>query len=515
MLSKMPGLGRLLAQKVDHPLADAREMRRIMAELPTDNAFKALDEMAGWLESMLAVEEFPLDRLYDAACQLDEAAQPHLKRLAREYLHTVRLTRSDEKRLWLINYGFWTLLAKSYERCLLALATKDKAVEMLRPQLANVAIRLIVALRAVLKWEQFHYGPLPGAIWLRFGRALEVAEAAGVAVRRNSVSPAIGMSSVQQEYLKALVFQAASMDSLLPAEIELAEKLIAHFLPAFVFGSVAEEDSVYWVDLQLAEPPLRLARMPARVTTSLRFFKPGAANEAMLAILRDLERGGDIPAEINLGGQYQVRFVLPVLRHLTAYLAPVPPQRRHGRHAVKHRMSVLHGLINGFVVFSGDFGGRPAGLQMESWVVENVSRGGFGAVLSNIPSDWLRVGALIALQPEGGDNWLLGIVRRYRRESESEARVGIETLARQVVSVELKVRTMSSFASAASTPGLLLEEAGEPGEVRLVLPPASFDLRESLEYTRNGRHFLLSPVTLVEQTTDYELARYQLGASSD
>jgi hypothetical protein len=39
------------------------------------------------------------------------------------------------------------------------------------------------------------------------------------------------MTSPVQEYQKVMVFQAASLDSLLPVEIEMAERLIAHFLP--------------------------------------------------------------------------------------------------------------------------------------------------------------------------------------------------------------------------------------------------------------------------------------------
>jgi hypothetical protein len=172
-------------------------------------------------------------------------------------------------------------------------------------------------------------------------------------------------------------------------------------------------------------------------------------------------------------------------------------------------MSVLHGLVNAFVVFSGEFGGRPAGLQMESWVVENVSRGGFGAVLGNVSGEWLRVGALIAMQPEGGDNWLVGVVRRYHRESESDARVGIQVLARQAVSAELRVRTASSYASAAGVPALILLDGNSTDELRVVLPPITFDPRESLEYASDGRRFLLSPVALLDQTADYEVARYR------
>lgn len=514
MLTKVPGLGGLFSQKNEHPLADPRELRQLLAELPADNAFRALDEITGWLESLLAAEGFPADRVYDAARQLEDVALPHLKRLSREYLHSARLNRSDEKRLWSINYGFWALLAAAYERCLLASTTTPKLEETFRPLLPALTTRLIAALGAILKWEQFHYGPTVGELWLRLGQALAVAERNGVATKLVPLRPMSGTTCAQNEYLKALVFQAASMDSLLPLEIEVAERLIAHFLPAFVFGNVAHEDSVYWVDLRLPQPPLRMARMPALAEPSQRFFKPADANKAMLALLHGLERGGDVPADINLGDQYNPRLLMPVLRHLAAYLAPIPPQRRHDRHRVKHRMSVLSGVINAFVVFSGEFGGRPAGLQMESWVVENVSRGGFGALLESIPAEWLKVGALIAMQPEGGDNWLLGIVRRYHRENDNEARVGIETIARQAVAEELVPRTTSSYAAVAGIPSLIITEGGEPGEVRLVMPHASFDLRESLEYTRGGKRQLLLPVALLEQTTEYELARYRISPSA-
>jgi len=146
---------------------------------------------------------------------------------------------------------------------------------------------------------------------------------------------------------------------------------------------------------------------------------------------------------------------------------------------------------------------------MESWVVDNVSRGGFGALVSQIPADWLKVGALLALQPEGGENWLLGVVRRYQRTSESEARVGIEALARQAVAIEVKAKTASSYAAVPGIPSLLIEEGCELGEVRLVLPAASFDLRENLEYGHLGKRYLLTPVALQEHNAEYELARYR------
>lgn len=516
MFDKVATLGGILGSKNEHPLASPREMRKILDELPKDNAFKALDEIAGWLESVAGIDDFPAERLYEVALALQEAAYPHLKRLSREYFQAARLSRSEEKRLWSINYGFWRLLAGAYERCLRQVAAKPKPGELSSSVLPALSARLIAALGAVLKWEQFHYGPMRPELWLPLGQALLAAEAGDVADKAVSLVGRAGMTSPVAEYQKVMVFQAASLGSLLPLEIEIAERLIAHFLGGFVFTRNALVDSVYWSDLKLAQPPLRLARMPACATPTQRFIKPAGAHQEMVALLDVLERGGDVPTDIDLGGQYQPKLVARVLKHLASYLAPIPPQRKHDRHRVMHRMSVLHGLVNAFVVFSGEFGGRPAGLPVESWVVENVSRGGFGAVLGDVPGEWLKVGALIAMQPEGGDNWLIGVVRRYHRQSETEARIGIESLARQANAQEVRVRSASSYGAAAATPVLLLLDGNEPDELRVILPYGSFSPRESLEYVRNGQRLVLAPVALLEQTADYELARYRqsvLGAA--
>jgi hypothetical protein len=509
VLKKVANLGGIFAHKNDHPLANARELRKVLGELPKDNAFRALDEISGWLESLDGVSGFSTSALYEVLEQLDEAAQPHLKRLSREYFGASRLSKSEENRLWSIHYDFWTRLAAAYERCLLSVGDKrmgDPAKALLPP----LCVRLVLAFGRAIKWEQFHYGPSRDIAWQSLGRALLAAEEAEVAAKAVALPGRSGMTSPLQEYQKIMIFQAASLDSLLPIGIELAEHVIAHFLPGFVFTAEALPDSVYWVDLKLAQPPLRLARMPARAEPTLRFLKPGTAHDSMRAVLDTLERGGDVPPEINLGGQYPVKLLVAVFRHLTNYLAPIPPQRLHDRHRVTHRMSVLNGLVNAFVVFSDEFGGRPTGLPTETWQAENVSRGGFGALLDRVPEDWLRVGALLAMQPEGGENWLLGVVRRYHRITQNEARVGIQALATKAVALELRGRNASSYmAAAGASPALMLLDGNEPNEFRVILPPTTFDPRENLEYTKDGQRFQLKPVALIEQAADFELARYR------
>lgn len=511
MLENISKLGGLFAQnRSDHPLANPKELQRILAEIPMDNAFKALDEIVGWLESVVAVEDISEDALFEVVRQLDEAAQWHELRLGREYLHSRRLSKTDEKRLWSIVHGFWSLTASCYEKCITRLAQKDKVADSLRSQLPLLASRLIKCLGAALKWERFRYGPQGDTVWLRLGMAYSLAEEGGVAGKPVQLYPKIaGMTTPQQEYLKILALHTSSIDSLLPAEIELAERLVSNFVSGFVFGAESTAESVYWVDIAHAQVPLRLAKVPRQMVPTLRFFNPGRAYDNLMQLIGDLDRGGALPADLNLGNQYHPRAILPVLRHLATYWAPLPPQRRHKRHPVKHRMSVLLGLPNAIAAFCGQAGSQAAGLQMESWVVENVSHGGFGMVIGDAQDEWLKVGTLVALQPEGGDNWLLGVVRRFHRDNDNVAHVGILTLSRQTQAVELKPRTASSYAAAAGVPGLWLQDFGEGGEVCLVLPPNTFDLREKMELAEGGRIAVLVPGSLAEQAADYEIARYR------
>ena len=74
----------------------------------------------------------------------------------------------------------------------------------------------------------------------------------------------LGNTPALTEYRKAVIFQAASMDSLLPMEIELAECFVSHFLASFDFLDTAEHDCVYWLDLRVGQPPQRLAKTSIR-----------------------------------------------------------------------------------------------------------------------------------------------------------------------------------------------------------------------------------------------------------
>lgn len=503
-------LNKLFSARSEHPLAEAKALKKVIAELPLDNTFKAVDEICGWLESLRQADDLRVDHYFEVLRQLDEAAQPHLRRLLRDYLQSPRLSKTEERRLWSICHNYWSELAALYAHCLERYSSqpKDKGNEALKASLPLVFARLAAARATQLKWIEFRYGPVGDGLWVQLGQVYLEAVAAGLAQKVVPLYPGQpGATNVAQLYLHALVFHASSMDSLLPLEIELADRLIAHFLPGFDFSNQAHAGSVYWVDAAGAAPPARLARPPSELTASMRFFSPGKASQALGDLIATVERG-DVPGDLNLGGQFAPRVLLPVLRHLAQYWAPQPPLREHPRHAVKTRLAVLHGFDDCFTIFAGDVARIGKERQAESWVVENVSLGGFRAGVDNHRLEWLKVGSLLGLQPEGGANWVLGVIRRFSRDREDHALVGIQSLSRTALSVELRPR-ISGLAVASQIPGIWLRDGNSPGETRIVLPLASFDLRESLEFSHAGKNYLLAPVELQEKCGSYEIARYR------
>lgn len=313
------------------------------------------------------------------------------------------------------------------------------------------------------------YGPIDLASWGVFNSVYAYAEAKQLAHSSVAVYPgAAGSSTPQLEFLKGAMFSASAPDGLLPLEVELAERLIAECAPRFVLANAPAPGLVFWSDLAQALPPARLSR-PPQPTPGLRCYGAGAALAEVHDLAERVMVGGKIPPEVNLGGSYEPHVALDVMRHLHLNWSPQAPERKAQRHAVKSRLSVTYGFNDVVAVLGGSDSLDFENKSSESWIVENVSAGGFGAVVPQLKGDWLRVGALVALQPEGGSNWVLGMVRRVNKLDAQQARVGIETLSKTPALSRFAVAGVASVTEL----GVLLK-SGDAADARIVLKPGVF-----------------------------------------
>ena len=488
---------KLFGGGADHPMANPKEARRILDALPAED-LKALEELAHWLESVSVVDGLKLPERAGLLYAIDDAAQPRLRKVAREYCGTARPSRYQENRMWTQLHEYWRQASLAFGRAL------DAAPKALEPKsLALAATRALRAAAQQLKWQHLRYGPVDPAAWGILNKVYAYCEARGMADGKLALYPSGGgETSPRQEFLKALMFSASSPDSLLAPEVELAERVIAELAPSFLLANAPAAGLLYWTDLARAMAPLRIVR-PPEATAGLRCFGPGNALVSLQSMIQRTEGTRELPQ--SLGTTQDPEGALEVLRHLATLWSPEPPERKHARHSVKSRLAIAHGLAGVLqaVADAGtslDFDQRAT----ESWVVENVSAGGFGALVPQAKSDWLRVGTLLAMQPDGGNNWLVGAIRRVSRTSPQEARVGIETLSRAPKAVKFRIRGLNEET------GLLLPAAMlGSGEVAVALRAGVYPPGQNLEATVNGREHVYLPQGGPERAEDYELIRFR------
>jgi hypothetical protein len=146
-------------------------------------------------------------------------------------------------------------------------------------------------------------------------------------------------------------------------------------------------------------------------------------------------------------------------------------------------------------------------------VVENASAEGYGIIVPERRGEWLQVGVLIGVLPEGeGARWGASVVRRVETDARGQRRVGVQVLSRAVVPGTLCTKRADGERGAPHNVVLLAAEPSPSGYLQLLLRPEAFALRGTLEATRlsDGKSFELMPSGLVESGPDFDRVRFKL-----
>ena len=157
----------LFVSRPDHPLSDAKELRRTLDALPTENAFKAVDEIYGWFESLRHAEGFRAAQLFNVVRQLDDVGSYKVRRLTRDYLYSHRLSKSEERRLWTMCFNYWGEVASLYAQCIeLAEASpKDRVTEAMKSVMPLLWARQVAARANQQRWMIYRYEVVGEDLW--------------------------------------------------------------------------------------------------------------------------------------------------------------------------------------------------------------------------------------------------------------------------------------------------------------------------------------------------------------
>jgi len=503
--------------KVDHPMADIREARKIVAALPADDASLALGEITRWLESLKAAEGYKLNRRLENLDLLDGASGKHHRKLLYDYLATPRHKKSEEHRLWTDVYRFWRELGEGYLKCIQHYEASPGRAGDFKESLPIVVARALRALRQQLKWVLLRYGLVEERIWSDLAHLYQFAESKGFTEEVVAVHPGtIGASTVKQEFLKALVLAASSTDSLHPVAQDLASRLVTHFSKAFVMARKTDSGCTHWFDLAEPKAPVRIVGQ-VKDKSAVRFFGAGLAVYELEQLKAHIAYTRNLPDDLELPGEQDIDALTGLLTHLELNWSGKTQSRRFERRKVAARVTVVPGIRNIVEVLefavndSLDFSHQQAA---ESWIVEDLSEGGYGAVIPSIAGDWVEVGSIIGVEGESFRQWRVGLIRRVTRNEQQQQRVGVQLLTHDAALVSLAPAATAPRADAAAPRlgfGVLLAPTPEGREeIELVTGKDVLDGSDSVEISVGDKPYHLVNGVMVDHGSDYDRFKFKL-----
>ncbi len=505
----------LKGDKVDHPLASARELKRVVEALPVRDPVKTLEDVTYWLGSLNEAMDFKVDQRFDITDQLDTATRKAQDRLRQAYYALQGNELAQEKRLWKVATDFWNGLGASYLACARQAQDAKGATGAFKPRIPLLAARATYALRQQMHWVLLRYGVLRPEFWSDIGLCASLAETGGVSGQALEMyAEGIVPSSQPLEFLRTMMFWAASPSGLSPVEQDIAERLVGHHAPKFRLGAKPWSGCDYCFDLDASRPPLRFVSA-AQAGATTRFFDGGGAWQALQAQAAELSATGKLPQGVDWGPVADAPSIARVLRHLGLNWAREMPARAAVRRRTAMRLLVVHGYQS---VLAAVEPGMSDGLDFsdalshDAWIAEDVSAGGYGVIVPAGKGEWLRVGVLVALRSETEAAWEVGIIRRVKTDEHRQHRVGIQLISKSATVVYLRKTSGAGQGGKRQTALLLASRPSRTGSLHIVARRDLFDGRESLEATFGtpAATVALDPGGVVESGQDFDWLRYKL-----
>jgi len=491
-------------QKAEHPLSDSRKVQEVIAKLPADSV-QALGEIASWIETLNTAEGLKLDSRFENLNLLDGASRQPERRLFADYLATPRQKKAHEHRLWSGAFNFWRLLGEGYHKCLDLVGSESGGTAGSKASMAIYTGRALRCLRQQLRWNLMRYERPEARVWNAMARLFEAAENRELMNEVISVYPGSSdTSTVRQEFMKGMMLAASSTDSLHPPGQDLAVRIVSYFSGMFVVSTEAE-GCTHWIDLAEPGAPVRVLRNPPAVPT-VRYIGAGAALREIEQLRAHISYTRSLPADLNLGGESDHETVLGLLKHLEQDWAGKTQARRHERRKTAARVTVVPGFKE--IVASLEFAINDSldfthQKSAESWIVQDVSVSGYGAVIPAVAGDWVEVGSVVGVEGDSFREWRVGLIRRVTRNEQQQQHVGVQLLTQ--AATLLRLRRPGKAASDKSTAAVLLTPKIEGHkEVEILTPRGHCDRRDGVETVLGDLSYTLMPVDVVEHDGDYD-----------
>lgn len=447
--------------KPDHPMYDMEEARRLLAGLPRNDSFKALDEITSWLTSIKDTTGFRPEIRTPIVMLLDETGLPLHAELLQLYLGEPHLQDFKGMHLWQGLHDFKKTLAEAYAVCVHDYQQAEKKPLSLKEIMPVISVRLLRAVAEQMKLELMHYLDVDQSVWDQLCQCYSFSEANQFADTMVFAYPKQAIHiSPQRELVRAMMLCLSSPDMLSPDQIEVSFRVAGRMASLFDFKDAPDPDCPFYIDLSKPGQPKRVDS-GLLSTPSMRFFGAAKAVPKIAGIISQHEQGL-IQQEQRFGTEFTPDGKLTVLKHMQLYWGKNRPPMPHERRGINSAISVVHGFgtISKLVthIDIGDavnVSEKDAAVMKEkskidltaedeidytteTWNVLDLSVDGIGCTIPKNAGAWVVIGDLCGVKAGNSPLWWVGLIRRLHTDHNGTVHVGIEILAKKPLSVWLR-----------------------------------------------------------------------------
>ena len=451
----------------DHPLRTVADATAAIAELPAGDPHAALADLTALAKTMNETDSFSAGRRARILCALDEAARDLWRELGAEYLAPGGRPLHADGDVNILR-AFFDSASEFADGFAIALdAAGESKSSWVKANLARIHLRNMRWLAKRLALAHMLRSPVISAIWERIHRLHRLAEEQGLARLAQPVFEGNRYpSSVRQEYVRCLLLELASPQSMPGRQVELAFRVAGRVASAAHLDADRSTSTAFavvpWGDsrpvlVQRVGP--NVAPAPLYLDATLCLPKLRAARE------RDMGRDPSEPDTLY-GGEFTLGERLAMIDRLLEHWGMDAPQRHARRVAMASPARVVGGFEQVVKVLPalvpGELAVKRRDLQLEldetsrgllrerlraavragAARVIDASTGGLGVALRRQDGKWAKHGELVAVRIEPGNAWVVGVVRRIF-PVDDELRLGIQVLSTRPRAVSLSAEALT------------------------------------------------------------------------
>jgi hypothetical protein len=502
------------------PLADVKSAGRWLATLPAGDALHVQREIAGQLTKLTKTDARHTPGGLAAVFYVDAQAHAVRKTLTTQYVgHTGRSSRIDTK-LWQALFDLTRAFIGCYGAYAHTVAARAQSARW-RALLPEFVARQIFQLGLDARVRLYRCEPWIPARWAELHTLFDFACTQRFEREAMFLHPGAGSTSIEHEYVMALVLERMDPGSLGPAQVEWLALHLQDWCRTLRLTLEPASPTTFFVDLASRAGLKRRNHGP--LEGRVLFLDTRPLHAVLLQNVVSLEQR---LREEPLGNdtlRVQARHAL--LTKLAAQIDPeFRPLPRRGKRVdasgtieavvgFAKIAACLHDATLGALeddpvrTFSGAvelavFGqsrneaGRLRKIAEQRlasylaaggpWEVKDVSASGFRVVVSSAATEAIALGTLVALRLRDQNRWVLCIVRRMARRTNERVELGLEIMANALSGIELveqrkfadtgySVDGEQATVSGRTFSGLLLSVTARPGgpDVQSVVIPAT------------------------------------------